>query len=114
MVLNHTGVQHGYKRAFDGFSGFFNWLPERYTGPLLWDFLFILGRSIDWHTSVRMVLNHPVYYYTTFKNIFHFIFAFIYLFTFITFIYIYSQYYGSRTKAHTDKSPHGHKCHTEP
>src|SRR5258705_13808970 len=35
----------------DGFSEFFNWLPERSTGPLPWDFLFILGRYIDWHTS---------------------------------------------------------------
>ena len=38
----------------------FNWLPEGSTGPLLWDYLFILGRSIDWHTDWRMVLNHPV------------------------------------------------------
>src|SRR5258705_10948312 len=57
------GVQHGYKRAFDGFSRFFNWLPERCTGALLWDFLFILGRSIDWYTSVRMVMNHHIYIY---------------------------------------------------
>src|SRR5258705_6878842 len=46
---------------FFGFSGYFNWLSERFTGPLLWDFLFILGRSIDWHTFVRLVLNHPVF-----------------------------------------------------
>src|SRR5258705_926340 len=54
------GLLHGYKRAFDGFSGIFNWLPERATGSLLWYFLFILGRSIAWYTYVRMLLNHPV------------------------------------------------------
>src|SRR5258705_13740072 len=37
------GLLHGYKRAFHGFSGIFNWLPERCTGELLWDYLFILG-----------------------------------------------------------------------
>src|SRR5258705_6786904 len=50
---------HGYKNClFDGFSGIFNWLPERATGSLLWAFLFIFGRSIDWHTYRRMVMNH--------------------------------------------------------
>src|SRR5258705_12866526 len=53
------GHLHGYKRAFDGFSGIFNWIPERATGSLRWDFLFILGRSIAWYSYVRMVLNHP-------------------------------------------------------
>ena len=57
-----ASCMHGYKNGlFDGFSGFFNWLSERSTGPLLWDFRFILGGSIDWHTYWRMVLNHPVY-----------------------------------------------------
>src|SRR5258705_13867181 len=45
------GLLHGYKLLFEGFSGFLNWLSERCTGALLWDFLFILGRSIDWHTD---------------------------------------------------------------
>src|SRR5258705_10172215 len=65
------GLLHGYKRAFDGFSEIFNWLPERATGSLLWDFLFILGRSIDWYTYVRMVLNHSVYGKTQIINTCH-------------------------------------------
>src|SRR5258705_11312044 len=44
---------HGYKRAFDGFSGIFNWQPERATGSFLWDFLFILGGSIPCYTNYR-------------------------------------------------------------
>ena len=49
--VRNGGLLHGYKHAFYGFSGSFNWLPERCTGALLWDFLLILGRSIDWHTD---------------------------------------------------------------
>src|SRR5258705_1276491 len=53
---------HGYKNGlFDGFSGFLNWLPERYTGPLLWAFLFILGRSIDWYTSTHGAESPYIY-----------------------------------------------------
>src|SRR5258705_12768772 len=38
-------ILHGYKWVFDRFSGFKNWLSERSTASLLWDFLFILGGS---------------------------------------------------------------------
>src|SRR5258705_13594050 len=59
MLELAASCMHGYKNGlFDGFSGFLNWISERSTGPLLWAFLFILGRSIDWHTYLRMVLNH--------------------------------------------------------
>src|SRR5258705_13022480 len=48
---SNGGLLYGYKLVFDGFAGIFNWLPACCTGALLWDFLFILGRSIDWHTD---------------------------------------------------------------
>ena len=69
------GLLHGYERKFDGFSGFLNWLPEWSTGALLWAFLFILGRSIEWHTYWRMVLNHPVYIFLNYKKVQTFRFA---------------------------------------